>query len=102
MEFLLIAHDGKDEEALNRRLAVREKHLALFDHFSELGIFKYGCAILDENQKMIGSVIACEFPSREELETSWLAQEPYMLGNVWQQIEIIPIRTRTRPISKVD
>jgi hypothetical protein len=39
MEFILIAHDGNDDEALNRRLAVREMHLALFDLFTQLGIF---------------------------------------------------------------
>jgi uncharacterized protein len=94
MEFLLIAHDGKDEEALNRRLAVREQHLALFDRFYELGVFKYGCAILDDDQRMVGSVVACEFSSREELQKAWLAHEPYVLGDVWRQIEIIPIRTR--------
>ena len=94
MEFILIAHDGNDDEALNRRLAVREKHLALFDHFTHLGIFKYGCAILDENGKMIGSVVVSEFSSREELENTWLSKEPYVLGGVWKNIEIMPIRTR--------
>ena len=94
MEFILIAHDGNDEEALNRRLAVREKHLALFDHFIRLGIFKYGCAILNENGKMIGSVVVSEFSSREELKDTWLSKEPYVLGGVWKTIEIMPIRTR--------
>ncbi|MEW6757946.1 MAG: YciI family protein [Acidobacteriota bacterium] len=94
MEFILIAHDGNDEGALDRRLAVRERHLALFDHFRQLGIFKYGGAILDNNGQMVGSVIVSEFSSREELESAWLAKEPYVLGGVWKSIEIMPIRTR--------
>ncbi len=31
MQFLLIAHDGRDEGALNRRMAAREQHIALGD-----------------------------------------------------------------------
>ena len=94
MEFLLIAYDGDDEEALNRRLAVREQHLNFFDEYRRQGIFKYGCAILDENQKMIGSMIVCEFQCLKELEETWLSREPYVLGNVWKRIDIKPVRSR--------
>lgn len=94
MEFLLIARDGTDEGAMARRLAVRERHLAVFDELSRQGCFKYGCAILDDDQKMIGSVIVCEFASRKELEERWLSQEPYVLGGVWKEIEILPVRSR--------
>jgi hypothetical protein len=97
MEFLLIAYDGTDGEAPERRLAVRERHLALFDELSRQGHFKYGCAILDDNQKMVGSMIVCEFASRAELEALWLSQEPYVLGDVWKRMEIKQIRTRTPP-----
>jgi uncharacterized protein len=97
MEFLLIAHDGTDEGALDRRLAARERHLALFDEFSRRGHFKYGCAILDDSQKMVASIVVCEFSSRGELEDLWLSQEPYILGEVWKTIEIRQIRTRGLP-----
>ena len=90
MEFLLIAYDGNDEEALNRRLAVREQHINFFDEYRRQGIFKYGCAILDENQKMIGSMIVCEFQSMKELEETWLSREPYVLGNVWKALTSNP------------
>jgi hypothetical protein len=76
VEFLLIARNGTDEGAVARRLAVRERHVALFDDFSRRGYFKYGCARLNDDQKMIGSVIVCEFPSRQEVEDQWLSQEP--------------------------
>lgn len=94
MEFLLIAHDGTDEGALARRLAAREQHLALFDHFSRLGRFTYGCAILHDQGMMIGSVVVAEFASREELDRVWLSQEPYVLGDVWRTIDIMPVRSR--------
>jgi len=97
MEFLLLGHDGSDEGAMGRRLAVRERHLALFDEFSRRGHFKYGCALLDDNEKMVGSLIVCEFTSRQELQDLWLSQEPYVLGGVWKATEIRRIRTRTPP-----
>lgn len=97
MEFMLIAFDGTDENALARRLAVREQHLAFFDEYRRRGTFKYGCAILDENQKMIGSMIVCDFPSKKDLEETWLSREPYVLGEVWKHIEIRLVRTRVTP-----
>jgi len=97
MEFLLIGYDGTDEGAPGRRLAVRERHLALFDEFTKRGHFKYGCALLDDDQNMVGSAIVCEFSSRAELEEQWLSQEPYVLGGVWKTIEMRAVRTRVAP-----
>ena len=96
-EFILIARDGTDDGAMPRRLAARERHLATFDKFRKEGVFKYGCAILDEKDRMIGSVVVCEFASRKELEEVWLAQEPYVLGGVLRSIEIHSFRTRVTP-----
>jgi hypothetical protein len=96
MEFMLIGRDGTDEGALDRRLAVRQRHLALFDEFSRRGYFKYGCAMLDDDQRMVGSMIVCEFSSRKELEELWLSREPYA-ADVWKTVEIVPVRTRIPP-----
>jgi uncharacterized protein YciI len=93
VEFMLIGRDGTDEGAMGRRLAVRERHLAVFDELSRRGHFKYGCAILDDDQKMVGSVIVCEFSSRKELEERWLSREPYA-ADVWKTVEIVQVRTR--------
>lgn len=54
--------------------------------------------MLGDNQKMIGSMIVCEFASLEELKEKWLNHEPYILGGVWQKVEIKPIRSRLQPI----
>ncbi len=91
MQFLVLAYDGKDEEALQRRNAVRQAHLALADHMATSGQQLYATALLNEAGNMMGSAIICDFPSREELDV-WLAQEPYVTGNVWKQIEVIPCR----------
>jgi uncharacterized protein len=91
MQFLVIAHDGTDEQALARRLAVRESHIRLGDRMRDEGKLLYGVAILDEAGKMVGSVLICQFDSREQVD-EWLKVEPYMTGNVWQQVEILNCR----------
>ena len=40
---------------------------------------------------MIGSTIYVEFESREALD-EWIDQDPYVKGNVWQDITVVPIR----------
>lgn len=87
MQFLVIGYDGTDAEALNRRLSARPAHVALGDRMRADGKMLYGVAILDNNDKMIGSVLICEFSSREELD-EWLKIEPYVTGKVWEKIEV--------------
>lgn len=91
MQFLVIAYDGTDEKALDRRLAVREAHIALGDQMRDEGKMLYGAAILNDAEKMIGSVLVCDFASRAELD-QWLKVEPYVTGQVWQTIEIKPCK----------
>ncbi|MBY0358373.1 MAG: YciI family protein [Candidatus Obscuribacterales bacterium] len=87
MQFLVTANDGSDEEALSRRLAAREAHLALGDKMREEGTLLYAAAILDDHEKMIGSTMICQFESRAKLD-QWLKVEPYVTGNVWQKIVV--------------
>jgi uncharacterized protein YciI len=91
VQFLLTAHDGKDEGALGRRLAVREQHIALGDEMVAVGQMLYGTAILDDAGRMIGSMMVLDFPGRAELE-AWLAREPYVTGDVWREIDVQPCR----------
>jgi uncharacterized protein YciI len=91
MQFLLTGYDGPDAEALDRRLAVRDQHIALGDVLRDAGNMLYGGALLDEDDKMIGSVLILDFAGRDELD-AWLKVEPYVTGNVWQRIEIQPFR----------
>jgi len=91
MQFLLIAYDGKDDGALDRRLNARDQHIALGDTLVREGKMLYGSAILNDAGTMIGSMLVLDFPSRAELD-EWLAIEPYMLGNVWSDVQILPTR----------
>ena len=87
MQFIVIARDHNN--ALDKRLAVRGKHVALGDKMAKTGNALYGVALLNEKKEMNGSVYIVDFPSRKELD-EWLKNEPYVVGNVWGKIEIIP------------
>ena len=87
MQFLVIGKDGKDKKAMERRLAVRQQHLRLGDEMEKSGERWYGCVMLDDNGKMIGSMAVMDFPSQKELK-AWLKREPYVIGKVWKTIEI--------------
>jgi uncharacterized protein YciI len=91
MQFMVLGYDGKDDDALDRRLAVREQHLAVGDRLAAEGTLLFAAAILDANATMIGSMLVLEFPSRVELK-AWLDIEPYVTGDVWRELEISPVR----------
>ncbi len=88
MEFIVIAYDYKDEKALERRMAVREQHLKFADEMFKQGKWIFASALLDENGRMNGSVIACNFESEKALKNEWLDKEEYVVGNVWEKIII--------------
>ena len=92
MEFALIANDGTDKDALARRLAVREAHMKLAQKMRDEGHFIHGGAMLDDNGQMIGSILVCDFPDRQALDAH-LATDPYVTGDVWRNIQIIPFKT---------
>lgn len=88
MEFVVIAYDGKDEAALERRLSVREVHLQNAKKMVESGRLLFASALLDNNENMNGSIMFCDYDSEEELRAEWLGNEPYMTGNVWEKVII--------------
>jgi uncharacterized protein YciI len=91
MQFILIAYDGTDADAESRRLGVRQEHLGKIGNLKKNGEFLLGGAILNDEGKMIGSMIVYEFPDREALDER-LKEEPYITGGVWKKIEIRPFR----------
>ena len=91
MQFLLLAYDGNDPEAPQRRLKVREEHLNKIGLLKRAGEFLFGGAILDESGKMTGSMIVYDFPDRKSLEER-LKDEPYLTGGVWKETKIKPFR----------
>lgn len=91
MQFLVTAYDYTDEKAIERRLAARQQHMEGVEELFKQGKHLYAVAILDENEKMIGSVIIADFQSREALD-EWLLVEPYVVNKVWEKIEVKPCK----------
>jgi uncharacterized protein YciI len=93
MQFVLIGRDGTDGDALARRMAAREAHLAGCAALREKGQLLYAAAILsdDAENKMIGSMLVMEWASRSDLD-AWLKDEPYVKGEVWKTIEVNPCK----------
>ena len=91
MQFLLLGYDGTDPGATDRRLKVRQEHLDKISTLKKSGEFLFGGAILNDDGKMIGSMILYEFPDRKALDEK-LQDEPYITDGVWKRIEIKPFR----------
>ncbi|MCB1783946.1 MAG: hypothetical protein KDI13_08105 [Alphaproteobacteria bacterium] len=91
MRFVVIARDGTDEGAPARRLACRQAHLSMIDTYLALGHFLMATALLDDKDQMSGSMLLVDFEDRDALDR-WLAEEPYMTGDVWKDVDVIPAK----------
>lgn len=95
MQFVVIARDGSDEKALERRMKAREAHLANVAKLKEPEKMLMGGAMLDDSGKMIGSVMVFDFPDRAGLD-AWLKSDPYSTGGVWKSMEVNSFRVAVK------
>lgn len=91
MQYLVIARDGTDEDAVERRLQVRPSHLEQIAPLVGSGNALVGGAMLSDSGDMIGSMLLMDFPDRAALD-AWLEADPYVTGGVWKEIEVKPFR----------
>lgn len=92
MQFLVIARDGTDGDAIERRQRTRPKHLEGIGPLVDSGNVLVGGAILSGSGDMVGSMLLVEFPDRADVD-AWLARDPYVTDGVWQEVEVHPFRT---------
>ncbi len=90
-QYLILATDHTDQDALNRRLSVRETHLARMRVERSGGSFELGGAKLDKEGNMFGSMLVIN-AENEKAAWEWVRQDPYVTGKVWEKIEVIPFR----------
>jgi uncharacterized protein YciI len=90
-QYLIIAQDGKDDDALNRRKEIRPQHLAGAKKLKEDNNFVIGGAMLDDDGNMHGSIMIVQFETKEDFQ-KWYDNEPYITGGVWKTIEVKPFR----------
>ncbi len=97
MAFVVIAHDGKDPDAPQRRMQARPSHMERVRPCAEAGELVAGVALLDKPEgTMVGSVMVLDLPD-EAAVRAWLEQDPYMRGGVWKDITILPARVAPLP-----
>ncbi|MGQ7243168.1 YciI family protein [Salinicola sp. V024] len=90
-QYAVVAYDYTDDDALERRLAKRDAHLAGVRELAKKGKFLSGGAILNDDGNMIGSNTHFCFSDRQELD-AWLETEPYMTGRVWEHVDIREVK----------
>jgi uncharacterized protein len=91
MLYVVIAKDGTDPEAPNRRQAVREKHLEGIKPVVKSEFLQMGGALLNKDGNMIGSMMLLEAQSEEEV-WDFLKRDIYSTAKVWQSFEVYPFR----------
>jgi len=88
-QYLIIAQDGKDDEALDRRKEVRPHHLAGAKKLKESNNFVVGGAMLDDDGNMRGSIMIVQFETQDDFQR-WYDNEPYITQGVWKTIKVKP------------
>ena len=94
IQYVIEALDHTDAEGLNRRMVIREKHLAGAAALKANGQFILGGAKLNEEGKMIGSTMILQFSTEADFQAHY-AQEPYVTGKVWNEIKVHKFRIAT-------
>lgn len=85
-QFAIIAKDAPG--ALEARKATRPSHV---EHTrANQPAIVLGGATLTAAGDMDGSLMIVDFPTQEALQ-AWLDTEPYVLNNIWQDIQIVPL-----------
>ena len=87
MQFFITAYDGTDEDAYQRRMRVRPQHLENIAKVKENGHVVCAGGITDSEGLLKGSFLIMDYDTREGLD-KYLETEPYVTGNVWQDIKI--------------
>ncbi|ORY00342.1 hypothetical protein K493DRAFT_256521 [Basidiobolus meristosporus CBS 931.73] len=92
-QYLVIAKDFIDEEAISRRLATRDSHLARCRKlYKDRRMLAAGALKSDDSDygKMLGSCHIYEAESIEQVK-ELISQDPYIAGRVWEDVKIMPL-----------
>jgi len=96
MGYAIIAWDGEDDRALERRMAARDGHMAVITEWAADGRLALGVPLFTPDWKPAGSLMLLEVPDRAGLD-AYLAAEPFAAGGVWKRIETFPFRIAPLP-----
>jgi uncharacterized protein YciI len=94
---IIIALDGRDAGAPDRRMAARAAHFGRVQPLAEDGTLLFGGAILDApDGRMIGSIAVTRHTDHATARRFWDA-DPYVTGDVWRDIALHATLLRPLP-----
>jgi len=70
---------------------IRPHHFESARELKKSDNFIFGGAILDDEGRMIGSVMVMQFETAEQLE-AWKQNEPYITQKIWESYDIKPFK----------
>lgn len=91
MLYAIIAKDGTDPDAPERRRRVRQRHLDGVQPLVEAGQLQLAGALLDDEGGMIGSLLLLEADS-EAAAREVVENDVYTREGVWRSFEVYPFR----------
>jgi uncharacterized protein YciI len=92
-----VIHGTDVDNSLERRLAVRARHLARLQTLQDEGrlLLAGPCPAVDSNEPgpagFTGSLIVAEFDSLDQAR-AWADEDPYVKAGVYARVEIKPFR----------
>lgn len=90
---LFVVHATDVANSLEKRKALRPKHLARLQALEEAGqLVLAGPCPIDHNDPsagFTGSLLVLNFPDRAALDV-WLAEEPFVLEGVYESVVVKP------------
>jgi len=90
MGYVIIAWDGTDKDALDRRMAVRDRHLEVITRWAKEGRLQLGFPTFRADGSVAGSIM---FLDEDEVGAKeYLSEEPFAREGVWQSYEARPFR----------
>lgn len=93
--FLVVAADGADDDAVERRRKARPLHLDRIRPFVGSGVLVFAAARLDGSGAPRGSVFALDLDSRTAVD-DWIAADPYSAHGVWASVQVSDIHIGVR------
>lgn len=91
MLYLVLAHDGTDAEAPQRRASVRAQHLEAAQAAAASGTLVMGGALLADDGTMTGSAMVIEADD-EAAARAMVENDIYRRSGVWVDVHIWPFR----------
>src|SRR4051812_19395638 len=91
MHFMVLAWDAPGQEGTSRRDATRAEHTISIRELWEKGHVVLGAGILDDDGAVRGSLVVVDYDDRSGVD-DYLASEPFARANVWERVEVHPLR----------